>query len=129
VSEALWEKGRTAARSARLLVDPAVADPNSAVSRAYFAMFHAARAALATAEPSLGPVKRHATVIGRFGRYMVKDRGLDVRLGRELSLAFDLRTIADYEPVMTDIDDATELVGTAEAFVEAVEQFVRQAKP
>jgi len=129
VSEVLWRKSRTTARSARLLVGAAIADSNSAVSRAYFAMFDAARAALATAEPDLGQVKRHATVIGRFGRYMVKDRGLDVRLGRELSLAFDLRTVADYEPVMTDLDEATELVGTAEACVDTVEQFVRQAKP
>lgn len=128
MSEALWLKSRTTARSARLLVDAPIADSNSAVSRAYFAMFDAARAALATAEPDLGQVKRHATVIGRFGRYMVKDRGLDVRLGRQLSLAFDLRTVADYEPVMTDLGEATELVGTAEAFVDTVEQFVRQAK-
>jgi hypothetical protein len=72
VSEALREKGRTAARSARLLVDPAVADANGAVNRAYF---------------------------------------------------------ADYEPVRIDLGDAAELVGTAEGFVAAVEQFLGQAKP
>ena len=129
MSEILWEKGRTAARSARLLVDPAVADANGAVNRAYFAMFHAARTALAAVDPHLGQVKRHATVIGRFGRHMVKDRGLDVQLGRDLSLAFDLRTIADYEPVTIDLGDAAELVGTTEGFVAAVELFITQWKP
>lgn len=129
MSEILWEKGRTAVRSARLLVDPAVADANGAVNRAYFAMFHAARTALAAVDPHLGQVKRHATVIGRFGRHMVKDRGLDVQLGRDLSLAFDLRTIADYEPVTIDLGDAAELVGTAEGFVTAVEQFVTRTQP
>ena len=129
MSEALWEKGRTAARSARLLVDPAVADANGAVNRAYFAMFHAARTALTAVDSDLGHVKRHATVIGRFGRHIVKGRGLNVQLGRDLSLAFDLRTIADYEPVRIDLRDAAELVGTAEGFVAAVEQFLAQAKP
>src|SRR5262245_48688189 len=66
VSEGFWNKGRIAARSARLLLD--AADAHGAVDRAYFAMFHIARASLAHADPELARTKRHATVIGRFGR-------------------------------------------------------------
>jgi len=118
VSDIFWEKGRTAARSARLLLDNS--DPNGATDRAYFAMFHGARAALAHVDAALAQTKRHATVIGRFGRHLVKDRGLDAEFGRALSLAFDMRTIADYEPVVVDASDAREVVESAERFLEAL---------
>jgi uncharacterized protein (UPF0332 family) len=123
VSVTGWEeKGRTAARSARSLLDGG--DHDGAVNRAYFAMFHMARAALAGIGPELGQVKRHATVIGRFGRYMVKERGVDVQMGRALSLAFDLRTIADYEPIVVDLPEASAVVASAERFLIAVEPFL-----
>ena len=83
-------------------------------------MFHVARAALAQIGPDVGQAKRHVTVIGRFGRYMVKERGLDPELGRSFSLAFDLRTIADYEPVLVDASDARQIVSSAETFVQAL---------
>jgi uncharacterized protein (UPF0332 family) len=119
-----WEeKGRTAARSARTLLGGADAD--GAVNRAYFAMFHVARAALAGIGTELGQVKRHATVIGRFGRYMVKERGVNVEFGRALSLAFDLRTIADYEPIEVDLREAGAVVDSAERFLVAVEPFLQ----
>lgn len=83
-------------------------------------MFDVARATLARADPELARTKRHATVIGRFGQHMVKGRGLDPALGRALSLAFDFRTIADYEPVRVDLNDAREMVDSAEAFLAAL---------
>jgi len=114
----LLGKGLTAAHSAQLLLD--AGDANGAVNRAYYAMFHVARAALAQIGPEVGQAKRHVTVIGRFGRYMVKERGLDPELGRSFSLAFDLRTIADYEPVVVDASDARQIVSSAEIFVQAL---------
>jgi uncharacterized protein (UPF0332 family) len=123
VSDILLEKGSTAAHSARLLLD--AADPNGAVNRAYYAMFHVARA-LAQIGPEVGQAKRHVTVIGRFGRYMVKERGLDPELGRSFSLAFDLRTIADYEPVLVDASDARQIVSSAEMFVQALAKPARE---
>ena len=118
MSDIFWEKGRMAARSARLLLDNS--DPNGATDRAYFAMFHAARAALAQVDTALAQTKRHATVIRRFGRHLVKDGGLDAQFGRALSLAFDMRTIADYEPVFLDPSEAREVVESAERFIDAV---------
>ena len=124
MSDILLEKGSTAAHSARLLLD--AADPNGAVNRAYYAMFHVARAALAQIGPEVGQAKRHVTVIGRFGRYMVKERGLDPELGRSFSLAFDLRTIADYEPVLVEASDARQIVSSAETFVQALAKPARE---
>jgi uncharacterized protein (UPF0332 family) len=118
-----WDKGRTAARSARLLIE--VQDPNGAVSCGYFAMFHTARASLAEINPELSNTKRHPTIIGRFGRHMVNERGLDAAFGGALSLAFDLRTIADYEPVVVEPADARELIQDMEAFLQAVAVFER----
>jgi uncharacterized protein len=124
VSEILLGKGHTAVHSAQLLLD--AGDPNGAVNRAYYAMFHVARATLAQIGPEVGQTKRHATVIGRFGRYMVKERGLDPELGRSFSLAFDLRTIADYEPIVVDTSDAREIVSAAGKFVQALTKPARE---
>jgi uncharacterized protein (UPF0332 family) len=116
-----WDKGREAARSARLLIE--IQDPNGAVNRGYFAMFHVARASLAEINPDLSKTNRHATIIGRFGRHIVRERGLDPAFGRSLSLAFDLRTIADYEPVVVEPADAREHIQDMEAFLQAVATF------
>ena len=118
MSDIYSDKRRVAACSARLLVDSA--DSDGAVNRAYFAMFHVARATLAEIDTELARTKRHATVIGRFGRHLVKGRGLNAELGRALSLAFDLRAIADYEPATVDPSEAREMVESAEAFINAL---------
>jgi uncharacterized protein (UPF0332 family) len=118
VSDIFWDKGREAAHAARLLLDHD--DPNGAADRAYFAMFHAARAALAKVDTALAQTKRHATVIRRFGLHLIKAGGLDAELGRALSLAFDIRTIADYEPVFVDPSEAREVVESAERFLDVV---------
>jgi len=118
MSDIFWDNGRTAARSARLLLDHD--DPNGATDRAYFAMFYTARAAIARVDAALAQTKRHATVIGRFGRHLVKDGGLDPEYGRALSLAFDMRTIADYEPVVLEPSEARTVVESAERFIDAV---------
>jgi uncharacterized protein (UPF0332 family) len=117
------DKAREAARSSRVLLE--AADPNGAVNRAYYAMFHVARAALGDIDPELAITKRHATVIGRFARYMVKERGLDAELGRAFSLAFDLRIIADYHQESVDPADAREVIQGMETFLEAVANIER----
>jgi uncharacterized protein (UPF0332 family) len=118
MSDVFWEKGRVTARTARLLLE--AGDSDGAVNRAYFAMFHVARAVLAQLDEELARTKRHATVIGRFGRHIVKEGGLSADFGRALSLAFDLRTVADYEPVVVDASEAQEAVESAEAFLGAL---------
>jgi uncharacterized protein (UPF0332 family) len=124
MSDPLWEKGWTAARSARLLHE--YGDANGAADRAYFAMFHCARAVLSQARSDLARIKRHATVIRLFGRYLVKDGVLDPKFGRAISLAFDLRTIADYEPMSVDARDAKAIVDEADRFLQGVSAYVQQ---
>ena len=61
-------------------------------SRAYYAAFYAAEAALF----SLGETRsKHAGVLSAFGRMVVKDGGLDPELGRSLRRLFERRSVAD----------------------------------
>lgn len=84
-------------------------------SRAYYAAFFAAEAALLALGVSRS---KHSGVIAAFGRLIVKDGGLDHAVGSSLRRLFELRNAADY----TWLDDSG--AGSAEA-IEIAEQFVQ----
>lgn len=89
--------------------------PGVAVSRSYYAMFHAATAALLH-----GGVKRrsHQGIIAAFGQTFVKSGQIDARFHRYLKDAFDLRQESDYQPVVRLTDQqAQEVLGWAREFV------------
>jgi uncharacterized protein len=119
----LLSKAQTALRSARLLV---TSDPEAAADRAYYATFHAARAALEVVAPTDYPVlKTHSSVISAFGRLVVLRHGLDRNLGRILNALQDVRIGADYsEDVFCDAELAADLCAKAETFVNAVIAFL-----
>ncbi len=63
-----------------------------AVSRAYYAAFYAAEAALLR----LGQTRaKHSGVVSAFARLLVRDRGVDEQAGRLLRSLFERRTQAD----------------------------------
>lgn len=66
------------------------------VSKAYYVMFYAAKAALLTA--GIVDVHRHAGVISFFGERFVKTGKVDRRYAKILSRALDARLDADYDP-------------------------------
>jgi uncharacterized protein (UPF0332 family) len=80
---ALWEKATSDAAAAEMLV--AAGYTNAAVNRAYYAMLNAAKVALAALDPKLAKAKTHASIIRRFGKHMVEERGFDRSLGRLFS--------------------------------------------
>jgi len=86
----------------------------AAVSRAYYAMFHAATAALL----HRGITRRsHQGVIAAFGQVFAKSGHVDVRLHRRFADAFDLRQESDYLPVIRLVDEkAHEVLGWAKEF-------------
>jgi uncharacterized protein (UPF0332 family) len=87
----------------------------AAVSRAYYAMFHAATAALLHRG-----ITRHSHhgVIAAFGHVFAKSGLVDVRFHKYFADAFDLRQESDYLPVVRLADDrAREVVGWAREFV------------
>lgn len=94
-------KANRALVSARLLLGDG--DTDGAVNRAYYAMFDAARAALASVAPGLPPgsIKTHRGLIAAFGEYVVKTHRMEAELGRTLNQVERIRLLADYtgEPI------------------------------
>ena len=86
----LWTKALAAAESARTLLEHG--DGDGATSRAYYAMFNAARAMLwFTHGVEPGEAKTHATVIRRFSKHFVQNGPLDAEYGRLLMEAAQAR--------------------------------------
>ena len=121
-----WAKAVAASVAARLLHEHG--HPDGAANRAYYAMYHAARVALAHLDGALAESKRHQTMIRRFSKHYVRERGVDPDLGRAFNRAFELRMMADYEPVSIEIEDARNSLNAAEMFLRTVEDFLGAAK-
>jgi uncharacterized protein (UPF0332 family) len=94
-----------------------------AINRAYYAMFYALLALLATKQ--LGTSK-HSGALGLFDREFVKTGLFPRELSRSLRLAFTLRQTHDYKE-MTEVDELTakSTLTDAKTFVEAVETYLR----
>ncbi|MDF0668375.1 MAG: HEPN domain-containing protein [Nitrospira sp.] len=114
-------KAREKARVARDLY--AKGEWDDAISRAYYAAYHAAQAALLT-EGQRGDT--HKGVVMLFGLLLVKTGKLDKKWGKCLSNLKDDLEAGDYDALSyLDEDTARRAVHEAEAFVEAVEQYLR----
>ncbi len=93
-----------------------------AVSRAYYAMFYAVLALLAT--KGLGSSK-HSGTISLFDREFVKPGDLPKELSRALHMAFERRQQTDYgELIQLDEPAATRVIEEAEMFIEKVRDYL-----
>ena len=111
------QKAETGIKSAKVLLD--LGDTDGACSRAYYAMYDAARACLAWAgvAPERNEFKTHRGLIAAFGLHLVKPGLFPAEAGRAIQRAQTLRQIADYEASPVPQGDAVETVGKAESFV------------
>ncbi len=92
------------------------------INRAYYAMFYAALALLATRQ--LGASK-HSSVISLFDREFVKTGIFPRELSRALHLAFDRRQTHDYgELVAIDVLTAETTLTDAKTFVASIESYL-----
>lgn len=114
----LLDKALRAVASARVLLD--IGDTDGACSRAYYAMFDAARSALAARGHDPGSAKTHGTVHSAFAFEFVKPGVIPREIGRSLGQVQDIRQLADYSAAPVSRDKAEWSVRQAEAFVEAV---------
>lgn len=90
---------------------------SQAISRAHFAAFYAAEAAL----EALGETRsKHSGVIAAFGSLVVEPGGLAPELGALLRSLFRRRNEADYAIEDVEIGPAEEALADAERFVAAV---------
>jgi len=91
--------------------------PGAAISRAYYAMFHAATAALLHRGVSR---RSHQGVIGAFGQTFAKPGLIEARFHKYLADAFDLRQESDYQPVVhLTNEQAGKMLERAREFVAA----------
>ena len=97
-------------------------DYESAVSRAYYAMYYAARAALGERDVE---ARTHAGVVSEFGRLFVKTG----EVGREhltsLGRALNDRLLAEYDEDLTfSAEQAERVQRSAEAFVAEIRRLL-----
>ena len=116
----LMNRAQRSLRSARNLLEDG--DYDFAMSRAYFAMFYAATAALLPRD-----IKRskHAGVIAAFGQFLVKPGSVAREHQAALQAAFRDRTAGDYTGVFPSREAVERRIDEATAFVRAVEEFLR----
>lgn len=117
------EQAHETLREAEILL--AEAALRGTVNRAYYAMFYALLALLATKQ--LGTSK-HSGAISMFDREFVKTGLISREMSRTLHLAFDQRQTHDYgEIVRITPELAEEMVKDARTFVAAIEAHLRSS--
>ena len=115
------EQAHDTLREAEILLNAAAL--RGAINRAYYAMFYALLALLATKQ--LGTSK-HSGAISLFDREFVKTGVFPRELSRSLHLAFDRRQTHDYgEMIEIDQQIAEETLAEAKSFVAAIESHLR----
>lgn len=108
-------RARQELAAAGLLADNGFAA--QAVSRAYYAAFYAAEAALS----SVGETRsKHAGVVAAVATLLVRERGLDPQAGQLLRSLFERRSRADYDLDTVPADESTRAVADATLVVDAV---------
>ena len=102
--------------------DDAAGDHAFAASRAYYAAFHAIRAALKTQglEPS-----KHSNTLGEFSRLFVKTGIFPREFGRLLNQLLRTRMIGDYKtsPPVSELDGRAS-IDVASRVIEAVKEYL-----
>lgn len=113
----LVAKAERALAAAKLLFDNG--DYDFSASRAYYAMFYIAEAALLTRNQTFS---KHAGVIAGFFKAFVTTGQVDKSWHRKLHRAFEDRTLADYD-YLDDFpkEEAAKVLADAEGFIQAVE--------
>ena len=114
------QKARRSLAAARLLLENGFTD--EACSRAYYAMFDAARAALVAANaPVEAEVARtHSGLMSAFAQYIVRP-GLAPRdIAKKFAQAQRIRLIADYRGDPVDASEAAKVVEWAAKFIDAL---------
>lgn len=119
------ESARRALEDAELLSDKDRVE--SAISRAYYAIFHAARATLYAqgSEPIT-----HRGVKREFGRLIVKTGRVEMEYNAILQEARDQRQVADYESgekeLLPGVELARDIVAKAKKFVNRMSDMVEK---
>ena len=106
----------------KLLEDDLFAD---AVSRAYYACLHGAKAALLTEGVK---VSSHRAVLRLFGEHLIKAGKMEKEYGKVLREEQEDREVCDYDVFqIVESDRASQRVQDAERFLERIRNFVEKS--
>lgn len=115
------EMAKERLNSAKVLLE--AGSYKDSIGRSYYAMFTAVRALLAAEGQDFS---RHAGVIAYFQKKYVKTGKFDKKYSKYISQAFQMRNNTDYTDFfLVSLRDAEEQYGRAEAFVKAMEEFLK----
>lgn len=115
--------GRTMVERGRAMVGISLYD--DAGRAAYMAAFHAAQALIF--ERAGKVVKTHRGVRTEFHRLTMTEGGVTNELRSFLGGAYELKTVADYDPsghLLTNAPEATDVLDRAARFIDGVEAMV-----
>lgn len=115
------ERANDCIKDAELLLD--ARRLSAVVGRCYYAMFHAATAALLGKD-----IKRHSHqgLISAFGQFLVKEGLVEPKFHKYIAEAFDLRQESDYQPVAEVTEQqAFKVLERAKEFVETCRNLCR----
>ena len=121
-----WEKAQDEARAARLLADAGCFA--AAVSRAYYAMLNAARAALEQSGTPTSDIKTHGGLNRMFSKHVILARGLDQELGRILRRTEKIRLLSDYSAEGIDGDRVRSILASMDAFLDSLSKIVEEGR-
>lgn len=125
--EVIAEYLRHAARDSReahVLLDAGLGE--GAISRAYYAAFHAASAALYAVNVVRG---KHVGVQGALNQFLVRPGWLETTYTDIYNRLFALRHSSDYDPkYIASLAEARRLVADADAFVARMRQFLDEGE-
>lgn len=95
---------------------------DDAISRLYYAMFYAAKAALLTEGLDL---RKHSSAVTKFRELFVITGRIEAEYLRYLGRAQSARERSDYAPFIPASDaDASEMLATAQTFIAKMKEFV-----
>ena len=119
-------KAETALSGARLLLRSGDAD--GACSRAYYAMFDAAHAALFAlgVQHLTVPIKTYNGLVAQFGQRVVLTGYMPAEHGEALNKVQRFRQVADYSGDPVSLENANWAVEQAEAFVAAIRSLIER---
>jgi uncharacterized protein (UPF0332 family) len=118
--QSLMIRAKRSLRSAGNLLDDG--DHDFAMSRAYYAMFYAASAALLSRDVERS---RHSGVIAAFGQHLVKSGRFTAEHQQSLQAAFADRSEGEYAGAFPSREAVERRLEEAREFVEAVARFLR----
>lgn len=94
------------------------------ISRAYYAIFHAASAVLLGEDIT---VESHSALITMFGLHLVKPGKIARRFSRILGRLKDEREEGDYDLFSTfETEDAAKAIADAEAFLQEMKRYLQE---